>query len=261
MGERLAQLRVELTAGDDHAGDRVADVAGHLLEQEGRGLEVDPRYRGQGPPLASAQGQRIGRAYGSLDGNRCQRLAPGQVEVDRSRSRLAASRRQRPAGDRAVVQQPVVVGRVRPDFAEPAHRGAEDLDLVDRLAGADPAQLRRPVGAEHDQGHARLVGLDHGRVVVGDSGARGAEQCHRSPARLRGSQREEGGRALVDDRRHLDLRLAPERHRQGSRARTGGDDRVAQPAAGELLGEGRGQSGVGVGRVHAVGRLTRSYGD
>ncbi len=53
VGERLAQLRVELAAGDDHAGDRVADVAGHLVEQEGGGLEVDPRHRGQRPPVAA----------------------------------------------------------------------------------------------------------------------------------------------------------------------------------------------------------------
>ena len=75
----------------------------------------------------------------------------GEVEVDRAGPRLAARRRQRPAGDRAVVEQPVVVGRVGADFAEPADRGAEELDLVDRLPGADPAQLRRPVGAQHDQ--------------------------------------------------------------------------------------------------------------
>ena len=49
VGERLAQLGVELAAGDDHAGDRVADVAGDLVEQEGRGLEVDPGHRGQRP--------------------------------------------------------------------------------------------------------------------------------------------------------------------------------------------------------------------
>ena len=41
VGERLAQLGVELAAGDDHAGDRVADVPGDLVEEEGGGLEVD----------------------------------------------------------------------------------------------------------------------------------------------------------------------------------------------------------------------------
>ena len=251
VGERLAQLGVELAAGDDHAGDRVADMSRHLLQQEGRRLEVDPRHRGQRPSLAPRQRQRLGRGHRSLHRHGGQRLAPGEVEVDRSRTGLAAGRRQRPAGDGAVVEQPIVIGRVRPDFAEPAHRCAEDLDLVDRLPGPDPAQLRRPVGAEDDQRQPRFVGLDHRRVVVGDRGAGGAEQRHRRPARLRRSQREKGRRALVDDHRRLDLRLPPQRQRQRRRARAGGDDRLPQSPAGKLLDESRGQSGVGVGRVHA----------
>ena len=86
VGERLAQLRVELAAGDDHPGDRIADVAGHLLQQEGRGLQVDPRHRGQRPSLAPLQGQRVGGGHGALDGDGRQRLAPGQVEVDGARA-------------------------------------------------------------------------------------------------------------------------------------------------------------------------------
>ena len=57
--------------------------------------------------------------------------------------------------------------------------------------------------------------------------------------------------------RHLDLRLAPERQRQRRRARAGGDDRVAQPAAGQLLDEGGGERGVGVGRVHRAAPFSR----
>ena len=204
-----------------------------------------------GRPVATFQRQRVGRGHRALDRDRRQRLAPGKVEVDRPGPRLAPCGRQRAAGNRAVVQQAVVVGRVGADFAEPAHRGAEELDLVDRLAGADPAQLRRPVGAQHHQRQRRFVGLADRRVVVGDGGAGGAEQRHRLAARLCGAEREEPRRALVDDHRHLDLRLAPERQRQRRRARAGGDDGVAQPAAGELLDEGGGEGGVGVGRVHA----------
>ena len=138
-----------------------------------------------GRAVAPFQRQRIGRGDRALDRERRQRLAPGKVEVDRPRPRLPARGGQRPAGDRAVVQQPVVVGLVGADFAEPAHRGAEELDLVDRLPGADPAQLRRPVGAEDDQRHRRFVGLADRRVVVRGGGAGGAEQRHRrrrSPA-------------------------------------------------------------------------------
>ena len=96
--------------------------AGHLVEQEGRGLEVDPRHRGQRPAVAALQRERVGRRDRALDRDRRQRLAPGQVEVDGPGPDLAARRRQRPAGDRAVVEQPVVVGLVGADFAEPAHR-------------------------------------------------------------------------------------------------------------------------------------------
>ena len=218
MGERLTQLGIELAPGDDHAGDRITDVAGDLVEQEARGLEVDPGDRGQRPPLAPRQRQRVGRGDRALDRDRGQRLTPGQVEMDGTGPRLPARRPQRPAGDRAVVEQSLVVGLVGADLAEPAHRGPEDLDLVDRLAGADPAQLRRPVGAEHDQRHGGLVRLADRRVVVRDRSAAGAEQCHRLAARLGGAKREEPGRALVDDHRHLDLQRPPERNRQRRRA-------------------------------------------
>ena len=80
-----------------------------------------------------------------------------------------------PAGDRAEVQQAVVVGFVGSDLAEPAHRFAVELELVDRLARTDVAELRRAVGGEHDQRHARLVGLDDGGVEVRRGRSRGAE--------------------------------------------------------------------------------------
>ena len=47
VGERLAQLRVELAAGDDHARERLVDVLRDLLEQELGRLEVDRGHRGQ----------------------------------------------------------------------------------------------------------------------------------------------------------------------------------------------------------------------
>ena len=151
------------------------------------------RHRGQRPAVAALQRQRVGRGHRALDRDRRQRLAPGKVEVDGPRAGLTAGRRQRPAGDRAVVEQPVVVGLVGPDFAEPAHRGAEELDLVDRLAGADPAQLRRPVGAEDDQRHAPIR---RPRRPRGGSWRPRCPRCRAappaSPRRLRGAEGEEG---------------------------------------------------------------------
>ena len=255
VGERLAQLGVELAAGDDDSGDGVADVSGDLVQQEGRGLEVDLRHRSQRPPVATIQRQRVGRGHRPLGGNRRKRLAPGEVEVNRAGPRLAAGRRERAAGDRAVVQEPVVIRRVGSDFAEPAHRGPVELKLVDRLPGADPAQLRRTVGGERDQRHRRFVGLADRRVEVGGRGPGGAEHRHRDACRLRRSKGEERRGALVNDHGHVDLRLAPERHRERRGAGAGGEDGVTEPAAGQLLGEGRGKGGVGIGRVHWVGAL------
>ena len=60
------------------------------------------------------------------------------------------------------MEQAVVVGVVGADLAEPAHRGAVELQLVDRLAGADAAhgadESDRRNGAigyevESEQGH------------------------------------------------------------------------------------------------------------
>ena len=251
VGERLAQLGVGLAAGDDHPGDRVADVARDLVEDELGRLEVDPGDGGQRPlAVAAVQRQRVGRGDRALDRDRGERLAPGQVQVDRAGADLAARPGQRPAGDRAHVQEARVVGLVGADFAEPAHRFAEGLDLVDRLPGADAAQLRRPVGAQHDQRQPRFVGLGDGGVVVGERRPRGAEQRHRLARRLRGAEGEEGGRALVDDHRHLDPRLPPQRHRERGGARTGGDDRPPQPTARQLLGKGRGEGRISIGRIH-----------
>ena len=185
MSERLAQLWVELATGDDHPCDRVADVPRHLVEQEGGGLEVDRGDRGQWPPFPALQRQRVGCRDGALDRDRRQRLAPGQVEVDRPGARLAAaaaSARQATSGNAAARRHRPRECRLRRTSAP----SAVELDLVDRLARADPAQLRRPVGGEHDQRQRRLVRLADRRVVVGRRGARGAEQRDRragSPAR------------------------------------------------------------------------------
>ena len=76
---------------------------------------------------------------------------------------------------------------------EPAHRPAVQLDLVDRLRGADATQLGRPVGGEHDHRHVRQAGLDHGRMEVGGRRAAGAQQHggrrRRARARARRTRR------------------------------------------------------------------------
>ena len=79
---------------------------------------------------------------------------------------------------------------------------AVELELVDRLAGADLAQLGRAVGGEHEQRNARLVRLgDRGREVR-RGGARGDRRRRRAtrspwPARARRSRRSARRRATT----------------------------------------------------------------
>ena len=105
VGEGLAQLGVGLAARDDHARDRVADVAGDLVEDELGRLEVDAGDGGQrASAVAAVEGERVGRGHRALDRDRRQRLAPGQVQVDRPGADLAAgevSARPRPSAGAA----------------------------------------------------------------------------------------------------------------------------------------------------------------
>jgi hypothetical protein len=102
-------------------------------------------------------------------------------------------------------------GGRRVDLEEPLRGAAVELDLVDRLAGAEVAQLRRAVGGEDEQRHARLVGLDHGGRVVGGGRARRARQCRGHAGRLGDAEGEEPCAPLVEVRRGADPRLARER--------------------------------------------------
>src|SRR5204863_5973772 len=70
-------------------------------------------------------------------------IAPGEVDVDRPRAGIAGGGRPRAAGGRAKVEEAGVVGIVGADLAEPANSRPVQLELVDCLPRADPAQLRR----------------------------------------------------------------------------------------------------------------------
>ena len=121
VGERLAQLGIELAAGDDHAevATRRCDRRPH------RGGTARAPCRSGSPRSAAAR--RAPRAPAGRSPSPRPRPQPArvaratEVEVDGAGPGLAAGRRQRTAGDGAVVEQPVVVGIVRADFAEPAH--------------------------------------------------------------------------------------------------------------------------------------------
>ena len=59
-------------------------------------------------------------------------------------------------------------GLVDADLDEPPDGVAVELELVDGLAGADVAQLWRPIGGQDDQRNPGLVGFDHRRGEVRD---------------------------------------------------------------------------------------------
>ena len=145
-----------------------------------------------------------------------ERVAPGEVQVHRPAPGLGLG--DSPARGRAHVQESRIVGLVGSDLAEPARRVAVQADLVDRLPGADPTQLRRAVGAEDDQRNSGFVGLDDGGMQVGRGrSARAGDHRGRAGAE-RGAERGEAGAALVEDHDRVDAGLAVEREGDRSRA-------------------------------------------
>jgi hypothetical protein len=198
-------------AGDDQPVRGVANQLGEAVELGRAGRTRSLRDLGQRPRAAAPQRQRRARGYVAPARLGPERVAPGAVEVHGAGPRVAGGGRVGAAGDRPVMEQPGVVGLLGSDLAKPPHRRAVELHLVDRLPGANPAQLRRPVGGEHDHRHGRLVRLADRRVEVG-RGRPGRAQDHgRTPARLRRPEGEERRRSLVDDRRHPDPGLAKQR--------------------------------------------------
>ena len=165
--------------------------------------------------------------------------------------RVARRRRVGAAGDRAEVQKAVVVGLVGADLAEPAHGIAVELELVDRLAGADPAQLGRAVRGQQDQRDRRPR---RPRPRPGGGCAAAEPDVHSDRRRRRRSRAQTRAR-----RSRRCARPGPPAPRSPAAATapapaassaSRGRRRPADPAAGQLLDHGRGEGGVGVGRIH-----------
>ena len=149
---------------------------------ERAGAGVARRARAGRPTAGRRRGRRRARrpaaAPSSTSGSRSEKFrctGPGPA-VERGPEGAA--------GEPAQPAHPLGRRRVVVDLDEPLRGAAVELDLVDRLAGADVAQLRRAVGGEHEQRHARLVRLDHRGRVVRRRGSRRARERHRQPARL-----------------------------------------------------------------------------
>jgi hypothetical protein len=232
--------------GDDDRPVRVARDDGERAAGCGGVLA---RRRAQQPrPAAAATGLRI---VAELRG-RDERLAQREVQVHRTRTPFER-RPDRAAGERA--HPATALGRrvVRADLEEPLRRAAVQVDLVDRLPGADLAQLGRPVGGQHEERDARLERLDdRGREVRRRRSGR-ARDRDRPAAVLRRAQREEARAALVDVREAAQPLLARQREHERRGTRAGRRAGLAHAAAGELVGE-RAQQQVGVGAGGHDGR-------
>ena len=120
----------------------------------GESASAQRRRRRAGAPAARDPGRAVGAGRRRLARQRLvehQRLAQREVEVHRARAAATrASTTARQASAR--IQRSALRRRlVRADLEEPLDRVAVELELVDRLPGADVAQLGRPVGGQHDQ--------------------------------------------------------------------------------------------------------------
>jgi hypothetical protein len=171
---RAGESGIGLAAGEDQAARRRRDPRRELVQQSRLGVRSSGRDRREGRLAAPVERQRRGRGDIALDRHRRQRLAPGEVEVDRPGPGLAAGGGVGTARGGAHVEEARVVGFVGADLAEPADRIAVELQLIDRLTGANRAQLGGAVGSEDEQGHSSLVGLGDSRMQIGRRRARGA---------------------------------------------------------------------------------------
>ena len=118
-----------------------------------------------------------------------QRLAQRDVELHGSRVGTArtlgrhqySARRGAPLGVERGHRLGGALGQSEADGG--ADLGAEVAELFHRLVGARAEEVVGPVGTQHDQRHAGVVGLHHRGAEVGDRGARGHRHAHRRAGR------------------------------------------------------------------------------
>ena len=141
------------------------------------------------------------------------------------------------------------------DLEEPLGGAPVEPDLVDRLPGADVAQLGRTVGGEHEQRHPRLVRLDAPRARSSPPPSPTCRPTRRgTPVALASPSAKNAAGPLVDVRRRAQRGIPRERQRQRRRTRARRGARVAQAAADELVDEGA-QAEVSVGSGHDETRM------
>ena len=183
-----------------------------------------------------------GGAGGNIERNtsRVERLTQWPVQMDgtaRTRAGLQNTARGNAARERG--SWPSCFGHGQ--LVEPAHVGAVDLDLIDRLPRPAIAQLRGAVGAQHQQRHAGMIRLNYCGQVIRCSCTRCAHQRHGRPKRFGHTEREKARRALIKMNRDIEILSRPgnsgRRKTQRCRARSRRDANVANTRMGELVEE------------------------
>ena len=158
------------------SGARARVAASRRRPAAGVGARAATRRRVHGAPSGRPGASTSGAPVGT------KRFPERKVEMHRAGGRSDRMSRDRAARERA--PRRVRVGDVgrRTGIAEPAHRVAVQLRLVDRLPGAGVAQLGRTVGGAHDQRDARVRGLDDRGMEVRGRRPRRAAQDRGPPA-------------------------------------------------------------------------------
>lgn len=95
---------------------------------------------------------------------------------------------------------------------EPARHGPEQAYLVHGLARPDVAELRRPVGGDHQQRHPPVVRFEHRGVEVRGGGARRAQDHRRPAGGAAQAEREERRRTFVEHDVELEAPVGGEGH-------------------------------------------------
>ncbi len=182
----------------------------------------------------------------------------GRGPVGTSGSRKRRLRCTGPGGDsRAAVTRRAARAAARPGAAMarggrlqvvgPLDRRSVDAGLVDRLGGADPLEIGRPVGGDEDERDPAVAGFHRSGQELGGRRPRGAHRHRREAGGPGDAEGEEGRGALVEVRPVGDAGLLGEGQGQRSAARSRGDAGVGHAERGEGPDQRDGELVVAIG--------------